>query len=338
MEKDRLLNYLKRKPADTDSSLAEEMTDIIGKGDSDLRRDLEEIWENYDVRMKRGTPDFEAMFDRISARTIDRDARPIRRGPLFHRIGVVVARTAAILFIPVLIGAVYLWIDRNGTGDPIKMCEIVTQPDSRSRVELADGTVVYLNDGTRLRYPNRFDKRGERRVYIDGEAYFEVESDPEHPFVVESPLVTTTVTGTKFNLCAYSGDRVFEASLLEGKITLNRGPQEYVMSPGMSLRYDDDSGRWSYRTCPASNSISWVDGYLLFEDEDLKSVARKLGRWYEADVVILDQRLADKPLTAKISRESLEQVLRSMARALPISYTIVSDPQTGRRTVYLDHR
>jgi len=105
--------------------------------------------------------------------------------------------------------------------------------------------VVWLNDGTTLKYPDKF-ATNERRVYVDGEAYFEVASNPKRPFIVENPMMNTRVTGTKFNLNAYEDDNYFEATLIEGKIGLENKSHRCDMKPGYQVQYNQSNGeKWT---------------------------------------------------------------------------------------------
>src|SRR5690606_14144513 len=109
--------------------------------------------------------------------------------------------------------------------------EIYTKPGTRIKIDLPDGTQVWLNDGTHFRYPEQFSGT-QREVYVDGEAYFEVKSDAKHPFVVNNPMMKTVVTGTHFNVNGYVADRFFEATLLEGKVSLEKNKQIIRLNPG----------------------------------------------------------------------------------------------------------
>ncbi|NJK94613.1 MAG: hypothetical protein HC905_06530 [Bacteroidales bacterium] len=147
-----------------------------------------------------------------------------------------IQRVAAILLIPLILAGFLLgrYSENKAYNSSVIYNEVYAPAGTRSSLTLADGTRVWLNSGSKLRYPDKFGK-GNRLVYLTGEAFFEVESDINKPFIVKTPSVSVRATGTRFNVEAYSSDAEIQVSLLTGKVSVHRGQLTkrkllYVMS------------------------------------------------------------------------------------------------------------
>lgn len=312
------------------------------KNESEVRGMLGNIWTRADIELMGEKPDFEILLSRIHTRMHNRlgkTAGYVRLKMIYKSF----SRVAAILIFPLLFLTVYFYVKNevplNGNAANIIQQEIYTKPGTLSKITLADGTLVWLHDGTTLRYPQQFG-RDQRRVFVDGEAYFEVVSNPDCPFVIENPMMETVVTGTKFNLNAYSADQFFEATLIEGKIQLQRGQEHYRMEPGQQVQYDPQSGEVSQLHVNPYNSAAWIRGKLILQDELLGAAVKKISRWYNIEIVLQDQELQDYLLTATIQNEKPEQTLKLISMALPVDYaTIVSRSENeSKRVFYLKKR
>ena len=154
------------------------------------------------------------------------------------------------------------------------------------QVLLADGTRVWLNAASRLRYPGRF--VGDRReVYLEGEGYFEVAKDARHPFVVEVGHAEIEVLGTSFNVYSYLEEQKTEATLVEGKVRFSAGGQEVTLSPGEQGVWDT-AGHLDKREVDVYPYIAWKDGKFVFRKRTLEEVMRIVSRWYNVNVVFED--------------------------------------------------
>ena len=129
----------------------------------------------------------------------------------------VIQRAAAVLFIPVFLLSAYLFI-QQGQGN-VRTLAVRTNPGVVSAFDLPDGSKVWLNAGSSLKYPTQFNDK-QRVVSLQGEAYFEVESDKEHPFIVKTKQLTVEATGTAFNVNAYAPDHVAAVTLVKGKVAV----------------------------------------------------------------------------------------------------------------------
>ena len=152
------------------------------------------------------------------------------------------------------------------------------------KVELADGTNVWLNAQSELRYPVQFCGK-QRVVYLKGEGYFEVASDREKPFIVKTfSDVDIKVLGTKFNVSSYENDAYVTTTLAEGSVEVVMSGESVRISPDEQLVFNKNDNSFRLREVDASIYSAWKDGLFIFEDQRLEQIMEQLKRWYEMDV------------------------------------------------------
>lgn len=153
------------------------------------------------------------------------------------------------------------------------------------RVNLSDGTKVWLNSASRLRYPVVY-AEAERIVELEGEAYFEVAKDRRHPFKVKSKGQVVEVLGTHFNVNSYDDEPFEKTTLLEGAVNVSTASHKLLLKPMQESinRGGELSGQ---QTADAAQAVAWKNGYFQFDDEDLVSVMRQISRWYDVEVVFV---------------------------------------------------
>ena len=330
--------YLEGKTTESESlQIREWLKDP--ESDVELRQILGEIWANSEIRLKGQAPDFNRMLDQVHHQINNQQINQVKPRALSISIYQVFSKVAAILVIPLLLLSVYFYFNPNQTSNQLAsnaFREIYTKPGTRTQIDLPDGTRVWLNDGTTFRYPESFS--GEKReVFVDGEAYFEVKSNPGNPFVVNNPMMNTVVTGTHFNLNAYSPDNYFEATLIEGKINLENENKNLEMKPGEQVQFDSKLEKIVQKTVDPQNAAAWVDGKLIFKDEKLGTAIKKLARWYNVEIILTDTEINNYLMTATFEDEKLDQSLRLIALALPVRFEFkkVNNPTEIQRTIYM---
>lgn len=207
--------------------------------------------------------------------------------------------------------------------------EIKAAYGTQAKVELSDGTKVFLNSGSKLRFPQTFANQQQRKVILDGEGYFEVTKNKEHPFIVEANHLNIKVLGTTFNVDAYSDNSSVSVALVEGSVILqeNTGGQNkdlMQLSPNQVATLN-----------PADQSISksdvtdlykytaWINGRIVFYGDPIQSVVKKLAKWYNVDIEISDKRLEGYTFTGTFINEPLEQVLNILSLTSEMTYVIL---------------
>ena len=200
------------------------------------------------------------------------------------------------------------------SGEPA-MAQVIIPYGKRSQIILADGTKIWLNAGSTLSYPVRFTGNS-REVYLSGEAFFEVSSDRSKPFYVITGDLRIKVTGTRFNVTSYSNDVVTQAVLVEGKIEAAKNrffSRSVELSPGECIVYDRKENKIQKDKVDVELYTSWVNGYLLIENEPVVEIFKKLERYYDKKIVV--EGLSDQPrFTGKLNLDDdLEKVLNNIA-------------------------
>lgn len=166
---------------------------------------------------------------------------------------------------------------------------LVTPRGGEYQIALPDGTKVWLNAASSLRYPTQFNGK-ERKVYLSGEAYFEVAKDVAHPFIVNAEMTDITVLGTKFNVSSYPDDPVQKTALAEGSVLINNVGQSaentnsVILKPGYEAVIGKKERTIHVNKANIEAALAWKNGMFIFDSESLGSLMRKLSRWYDVEV------------------------------------------------------
>ena len=196
--------------------------------------------------------------------------------------------------------------------------KIVTPHGAKTNIQLPDGSIVWLNSGSALSFPSQFDKN--RPVTLTGEAFFEVVKS-DKPFIVSTQYGDVEVQGTSFNVKAFNDDN-FQATLVTGSVRLkekNTG-NEVTLRPGQQAGIIGN--KVNVKQVETDLFTSWKDGKLIFRDEQLPSVAKRLERWYNVKIELADdKRLSEISYNGTIEMESFSEVLQLLKVTAPIDYT-----------------
>jgi transmembrane sensor len=174
---------------------------------------------------------------------------------------------------------------------------------------LIDGTKVWLNSESSLKYPTEF-LGNERLVTLTGEAYFEVAHINNKPFKVIANNQTVEVLGTHFNINAYTNEEQIATTLLQGSVKVSTANNAKILKPGQQANVFNNN--ITLKTVNVDDVVAWVNNDFVFENEELGSIMRKVARWYDIDVVC-PTKMQDMQFTGSISRtKNIKQVLRIM--------------------------
>ena len=203
--------------------------------------------------------------------------------------------------------------------------ELFTPYGTWSVVNLPDGSKVWLNAGSSLKYPTQFNDK-QRVVSMQGEAYFEVESDKEHPFIVKTKQLTVEATGTAFNVNAYAPDHVAAVTLVKGKVAVTLDQKKTIsLSPGEKIDYNLATSLYNVNKTNTYKWCSWKDGILIFRDDPLEYVFKRLGQTYNVEFILKDAELGKYSYKATFEGESLNEILRLLEMSAPIRCKEVSN-------------
>jgi len=204
----------------------------------------------------------------------------------------------------------------------IRYSEILVPYGQMSQIKLSDGTKIWINSGTTLRYPDRFAGTN-RSVSIEGEAYFEVAKMPTIPFIVNTSDIKVEVLGTSFNLSAYKEDKGTSVTLVEGKVTVldNAGKTVAQLIPGQKATKNKSEAKIDIQTVQTSFYSAWTEGKIFFDDEPLDQIAVKLERWFNVEINFADEKLKSQRFTGTILKNKpVDQIMQALQLLAPIQF------------------
>jgi len=193
---------------------------------------------------------------------------------------------------------------------------VITPRGGEYQLLLSDGTRVWLNAASSIRYPVCFTGK-ERRVTLVGEAYFEIAKGANQPFIVTTRQTEITVLGTSFNIKAYPDESEDKTSLVEGSVKVSAGTSDALLQPGREAVVARGAGI-KVSSANLEEALAWKNGMFVFQSESLESIARKLSRWYNVDMIFGDPELRHIRFTGRLRRydnmNSLLDIIEATSR------------------------
>lgn len=197
----------------------------------------------------------------------------------------------------------------------------------RSRVILRDGTTIFLNSESKIRYSDQEYGDKLREIYLEGEAYFEVAKNPDVPFVVKTANLSTTALGTAFNVRAFKNENSTQISLAEGKVKVEKivetrdATDAIILSPDEEVVLEKDT--MTKRIFDSNRVLSWKDGVIYFQETDFREAIQTLERWYNVKFEIRNlNNYSGLKGTGTFKNETLENVLKALSYSLEFEYKI----------------
>lgn len=203
----------------------------------------------------------------------------------------------------------------------------------RFNITLSDGTLVHLNAGSSITFPVQFLKNRIRKVFLSGEAYFEVAHDKKNAFIVNANKLDVQVYGTKFNVTNYPEDKATDVVLVEGSVSLVqsglsvKNNNEVFLTPGYKGTFNKADKKISNEKVNINLYTSWMSGNLVFRQEPFENIIRKLERHYNVVIINNNEKLAKETFNATIEteHESIDQVFNYFKKVYQIEYSIVEN-------------
>ncbi|MDT7830113.1 DUF4974 domain-containing protein [Pricia sp. S334] len=198
----------------------------------------------------------------------------------------------------------------------------------RFDVVLSDGTHVFLNSGTTLRYPVRFVRGKNRNVYLTGEAYFDVVKDTEHPFTVHADELAIEVLGTQFNVSHYPEDQNINTVLVEGSVALrtnkknDKSGEGTLLEPGFKAEWRPADNAIALENVDTDIYTAWMQGRLVFRNTPFQQIRQALERKYNVTIKNSNKDLDEQLFDATFDIETIEEVLESFSKSYAIAYRI----------------
>ena len=315
--------------------------------DTDKKQKIEDAYLVHINRLKEKGADFKENTE-LAVHDVEINLTAVKKP--FYKSWITYA--AAAVFIVAVIFLYPLIADTGKTNEvasPIRpFNEITINPGSRTKVQLPDGSQVWVNSGSHLTYEGNF-KGNTREVQLDGEAYFDVAKDASRPFIVHTSGIDIKVLGTAFNVKAYKTEATIEATLIHGSIeVINKsqpGSAKIMLKPHEKLVYNKyvikDIKDYKADIQPVADSFSiiikplgkniadndivetaWVYNKLIFEDERFADLALKMERWYNVKISIENEKLKDYRISGTFVNETAEEAVKALQLLVPFSYSI----------------
>lgn len=304
---------------------------------AELNDVLSEFWERTNTHSTENGKNLDGILDRINHQILLRSTENTNTLKILWKF---YSRVAAILLLPILIFSVYNSLNEDVRNNSEQWVEIHSPYGARTQFSLPDGSTGWLNSGSILSYPVRFNS--ERTVTLNGEAYFDVVKNPNAPFIVDARQVKVKVLGTSFNVVSYDRDSISEVIVASGKVEVSSAGQLLAskLLPSERLVLNRSKNRFSTSTVDIQNYTSWKTGKLIFSNDNLDEVVRKVSRFYNVDFEVNGNVNRTELFRAILEEESLEEVLRYMKLTMSIDYAIVErkqdqDSQVSKRKVII---
>ena len=222
-------------------------------------------------------------------------------------------------------GIVYRLKDSMGIKEEeLSYNQIIVPAGERFLVQLSDGTKVWINSESALRYPAYFGKNI-REVEARGNVYFEVVKDSTRPFVVASRELTTEVLGTRFEVNTYGDRDEVSATLVEGSVRVGVGSRFVVIKPNQQFTFNTKSGTIEVNEVDAAREVMWKDGILVIDNEAFRDVVWKLERWYGVSIVNETGLVFTQSFSGEFDREDIHMAIESLCTNLNITYMMDKD-------------
>lgn len=304
-----------------------ELKELLSKS-ADHRNEYEDLTGYFNDK-KPTVNNIDAVFEKIKEKITIPDSKPIQnvKEPI-KRNFVVWYRIAAIIAFCIVSFAVYQTFlsDKVANKDDMTDWKVLQTPKKgRSKIFLEDGTQVTLNSGTQLKYPAFFNGKN-RNVYLNGEAFFDVKKDPEHPFIIHTQHMSIKVLGTAFDVKVYENDSFIETTLVRGliQITLKDKPAEkIILKPNEKFNLADKTCV-NYTITPltyynSKDSINnsaietaWLNDKLIFKNQTFVSIARDAERKYGVEIRFKDEQKKGYTFTGRFEKESIDELLNAL--------------------------
>lgn len=202
----------------------------------------------------------------------------------------------------------------------------------RSSIELADGTKVWLNSGSKLVFPAAFTQE-KREVYLEGEGIFEVAHDKSHPFIVKSGEQNIEVLGTVFNVSNYLDDDAISTVLKSGSVKISyensriaNSAKSITIVPNTLAVYDRNEKHIKTQQVAVDKYFSWRDGIFIFKNDSMKSIMKKVSRYYNIEIVINDKALASTSFSGYLDvKDNVDNVIKIIQETTKFEYTITNN-------------
>ncbi|MCK4406317.1 MAG: FecR family protein [Bacteroidales bacterium] len=235
---------------------------------------------------------------------------------------------AVIVFVIGISWLTYLLFQKEGS-EYFQYIESVTKNGEKAKVVLSNGTKIWINSGSSLKYPDVFTGKNPE-VFLEGEAFFDVSHNRNKPFIVTTSLIQVEVLGTEFNISSYPDDETIETTLVTGTVKITSknaksklGKENYILKPNEKATFSKNNNTIVVDEVITKYYTSWKDGRLYFNNETFEKIAKRLERWYDLEIKLTGSELKYNRYTCVVNKDkTIEHVLNLLNICTPIEYSI----------------
>ncbi len=292
-----------------------------------LKKTLRDQWEEIALKPPGSDIDSDRIFDKIYRHIHTNEWRKEQNKPFSRKLYNTFSKIAAILILPVLIYSG--WSLKNSISasktDRISYAEIYSPLGARTHFELPDGSSGWLNSGSTLKFPVKF-HGSTRKVSLIGEAYFDIAKNTKKPFVVNAGNIEVMALGTRFNVLDYPDDKSMHITLEAGKVVINAISRTKKviriteLEPDQQLIIQKGSMESQKRKVDSKNYTSWKHGMLIFRNDPMSEIIKRLQRWYNVEITMEDKEIETYRYRATFEDETLNEALTLLKLTSPIDF------------------
>jgi transmembrane sensor len=291
---------------------------------------LKDIWETSNYRQVTDKASTQGEWEKFSRLIIQMKSGNLSDNKLKMRRLYRALQIAAIVLVTFLAG----FLIQKYLPEKTEYTTVKVPYGAKSEVELPDGSKIWINSGSSMKYPTKPDNK-EVFIYLNGEAFFDIVENEKRKLNVQTSTINVQVLGTAFNVKSYDDDDLVETTLVRGKISItgkvgNKTIEPVYLRPNQQVRLiKGETGRNYYESAlqilekvDIEPVTCWKDNRMIFKSESFSELARKMERWYNVKIVIKDEGLKESKYTGVFEKETIEQAMNALSLSLPFSYRI----------------
>ena len=318
--------YFKQKCDDTEKEKVLSWFDD-SRFENKLKYILKDHWKEIELIREDSEVNSEHLLDKIYHILYTKEWEEVQKKSFLHKIVHGFSKIAAILIFPILIFSGWYNLRETAASkiDKTSYAEIFSPMGARPHFELPDGSTGWLNSGSTLKFPVNF-RGASRKILLTGEGYFDVVKNPKKPFVVMAGNIEVIALGTKFNVLNYPDDETMEITLESGRVVLNaicknkKIVRITELKPDQQAAIQKETGKFQKRKVTARNYSAWKQGMLVFRNDPMNDVIKRLERWYNVKIILKDQEIESYRYRATFEDETLDEVFKLIKLTSPIDF------------------
>ncbi len=249
-----------------------------------------------------------------------------------------ISAVAASLLLPLILIFTLNYQAGLSTQNTNELVELHCPEGTRTKFTLPDGSSGWLAGGSSIAYNLDFNQA--RNVSVNGEAFFDVKRDPKNEFTVKMDDITVRVLGTQFNVLNYNDDPISEVVVLSGLVQVSGNEKQFKkeLNKNKKLQFQSEKGKTTLSEVDANSYTAWKKGRLVFNNENLEEVCRKIERYYNVEVELDSEGLKNQLFRADIKIGRLDELLKYMSLALPIKYELTNQKKEKTKKLIISKR